>query len=944
MSAKKQLDVLEIENKNIKEIFNDKKLDHIYEKNKVMINSMNYAQKKLLKYEIHNILANNAEQTEKELNLTKKIKEIHNLKESEIQNRTQKLLNNLKLNLNNTELKEYKERKEKEIEDIFKKKIWGIPFVGWFLLSAFSWVEEAKKAEKNPEKYDWWEKLKNPFLGMIWWAFLSMFWWSIYSSYKNDLKNIDLWKLPSTSNFEIKKGNNWENVYVAKEKVKNKVDEVKEWVKSKKEKAIETIEKIETKKSWYSKIGFGIIHQYTHIDFPEESWKHEIFSALNKYSYSKLFTLYHSYNPNKEFDKNNAILNNPNLKKRKSETIYMVLRTLFHPYSNMLYQSRLSPKSLRDILFDKWTDNLNKSIINIFKTEKERKDINKITKSLNKYEEWSTFEFKDISFETISILISLSFKSYATAWMMSLWNIKDKIYLYMPSWSDLFWWIKTEFENKRKNLISDNVINVIKWEWSVSEFWWSDKVKFSKKNLLKSYNSNLDTKENEELDKFLTFKDKLISTVKNKYNLWIDSNEFNNSFDSWLNLWKILYLYVALNWKDINTIDEFDKIHLLLWINWVLSKEKSTENDVSAVYMKKIIEEASNDSSEFFSENEKIILELITYKFLKTHENWITKRLTDVKSVVDSIIEDLLPNSLDPAVKKFLANWIEWLTIWALIAYIVAGKKAFWVKLLIATSWMAGYFVLIALSKWVLTKLESKFNKEEVAYYKKQVEKMLSDSPVSLTIKWKDKKDVEVTISWTKQMKKLIELWPDEYKNFSEKVEAIKLSDEWELVIWKKEEISKINNDNISIEKSEKDWVVIKYKWETYHFDIWIERFDYDYFDEKENFKWITDINMNSTWIKIDLKNELITIWNSTKTIDIKLKKIFEIIKNNTPKIAKHWIKDEIKYFVIEKGNNWNDLILTNSTTSLKSDITHLLNEAAKWIWKLIETVKWLFN
>jgi len=37
--------------------------------------------------------------------------------------------------------------------------------------------------------------------------------------------------------------------------------------------------------------------------------------------------------------------------------------------------------------------------------------------------------------------------------------------------------------------------------------------------------------------------------------------------------------------------------------------------------MKKIIEEASNDSSEFFSENEKIILELITYKFLKTHEN-----------------------------------------------------------------------------------------------------------------------------------------------------------------------------------------------------------------------------------------------------------------------------------------------------------------------------------
>jgi len=123
MSAKKQLDVLEIENKNIKEIFNDKKLDHIYEKNKVMINSMNYAQKKLLKYEIHNILANNAEQTEKELNLTKKIKEIHNLKESEIQNRTQKLLNNLKLNLNNTELKEYKERKEKEIEDIFKKKI-----------------------------------------------------------------------------------------------------------------------------------------------------------------------------------------------------------------------------------------------------------------------------------------------------------------------------------------------------------------------------------------------------------------------------------------------------------------------------------------------------------------------------------------------------------------------------------------------------------------------------------------------------------------------------------------------------------------------------------------------------------------------------------------------------------------------------------------------------
>lgn len=463
--------------------------------------------------------------------------------------------------------------------------------------------------------------------------------------------------------------------------VTDKVDEGKEIVSWVPEKVSEVVS--ENMKNKYSSIWLSVLKTFSlHTeDISKNTDTTYLFSKFSNKTFSELendFKLMdNSWKMNEDWV-SEFISKNPGLEefKDKKQDIYTLLKILLNQKTTwIIFRDNLNQAKIQNLISELWKTKVD-NILWEWKFDE--------IKSKN-------FDFTNLDMKTNVTLIWLSFGWFVSSSLIEWFESGKNFFYDSLFWnSNIFTEVKEEFEIRKSNLLPPKVLSTIIWEnSSISQLWWFERLVQLDKDIKVE---NLNPEEKEKLEKFLSFKNTVVSELTNensKFSLWLWI-DFVNSVKEIISLKEIIYLYITFDWKSdfLNTSDPSKSGLVYAWLAKSFESNKKTENFFWR-YISKIKENI--DSWDFFTEEQKLFYDIIMSKAISNWTHIVEKLATQIEWYSRQFLIWQLENMWVPSkYSNELAISIEWAG-WILSFFILRKFK----KLLLPVGSILWWYLLL---------------------------------------------------------------------------------------------------------------------------------------------------------------------------------------------------------------------------------------------------------
>ncbi len=298
------------------------------------------------------------------------------------------------------------------------------------------------------------------------------------------------------------------------------------------------------------------------------------------------------------------------------------------------------------------------------------------------------YDYSKMPFSVVSRLTALYWKNRSVSWYahltQSISDTGNSVQEFILWW-ELMASIQALWASKKQSdIYPKNFANLFR------NILWTDSLWGSAEELRQSEHGKdiaFTASEIQKLDKFVLFRDKSIEVIRKEYGLGMDN--FEVIFDRKNDLAAIITLYLLLDGKDIDSLDNNEKLIVHTWVYEVLGNEKWK-------YRAAILDALTKENSEL-NEDQKNILTIIFFRFLETNRN---ETLSLIKTTLDTGHETL-KDIVIPAIPKSLK--IEKQNEDALM-YILQGSGALilWKVLAFTPHIRAALFVASGLTLWAV--------------------------------------------------------------------------------------------------------------------------------------------------------------------------------------------------------------------------------------------------
>ena len=583
-----------------------------------------------------------------------------------------------------------------EIDKQIKSKVklpgmlWGLwDWIANWLTSSIWYSLDKKMLESNNmtqelfEEKHWkpsWFNIWGWFKNMISSLALSAFWWDKIDELIGKITS-SAWSFPTTvaaawawmvaawSTFKESVGANGGKVLEAKEKVKNKVDEVKEWVKSKKEKANNkptVVEKLmqDKKKTIPFSTWNSMLRWLSWITFENSNLKlNKINNILSLKSISKIKNIY-SYDREK-IDFLNSLKGENKLddnEKKPFDKILKIFSDRNDSDTPRYLDITMKSKYLESII--KPNDKLNESLVKNIEWGKTRLDeILKLSENNKDNNDW----WEELTYQEISIL---HFYSLPALWLISTWALSS-VFLEMSKniWGFLTNWINLDkIKESWNDIMSGKIITVI---FSEDDTWWINLTKWNRVEKLFK-NIKLNDKEKIQLEELIEFKDYILWKFLNEDKLCLKWHKetFKKNIDY---KWILSLYWIMWGVKDFSSLSPTNKMTTVLWVfevlgsgsmltmHWVWNKTEAHS------YLWNYYSEITNEDSKTFNEDDREIFEVYKDRFFDILAPYYLAQNSAALWFIDEHL-----------VETMLVWWIWW--TWSLLLSNHLSKK--WWKVL----------------------------------------------------------------------------------------------------------------------------------------------------------------------------------------------------------------------------------------------------------------------
>lgn len=321
----------------------------------------------------------------------------------------------------------------------------------------------------------------------------------------------------------------------------------------------------------------------------------------------------------------------------------------------------------------------------------------------DKYDNLKWKDYKELKLNEIELLIWYTLPIAAMSWFKSILpNIEE-----IGETKDV---IEEEIENRKDWFFSKEFIQTI-WSWFNQP--WLLETKELRKKFNKSKNINETT--TNDLEKFIAFKNSVISQLDNKK--WsLEQGNFKENFQEKITPLDIYNLYLLLDWNtNLNWLNWTNKILMYLWISKIPNNTTYRDN-----YLKLLYENNSKENDKYLTKEEEYFLYPLLTQW--AHKLLLEKAIeiaSTQKTIIDTWVNKQIKDSeLSDLMKEY---WIEInLSKYKIEEYIILASilwiTYFSTKLplplhfkillsgLVSTTWIT-YLVWALKERWVLDKM-----------------------------------------------------------------------------------------------------------------------------------------------------------------------------------------------------------------------------------------------